>query len=271
MAETSPCPRCGAPGTGNFCSECGASRGRAACPDCGHTPEAGARFCTRCGRALGAAAGAPPGDSAPGAAPASEAGGAARSSTLGWWVAGLALVALILFVAYPVVTGTDGAPAPAGGTGAGGRPAGAPPDLGSMTPTEAADRLYVRVKEAAARGDSTEMRMFLPMAVAAHERALPLDDDRLFHLAQLELWADNPTSAMISAQELLDRTPTHLLGLGAAAASAEASGDEAVAEEYWARFLEVYDREMATGREDYEGHPEVISAFRARARQVAGR
>ncbi|MBW3534926.1 MAG: zinc ribbon domain-containing protein [Gemmatimonadetes bacterium] len=273
MAETSPCPRCGAVGSGNFCSTCGASRGTATCPACGHESEPGARFCTRCGTPL-------PGRGAPAAAPgvpaspASESGGAARGGgNLGWWAAGLVLVALILFAAYPVVRGSDAAGPPAtggGAAGAGSPAARASPDVLSMDPREAADRLYDRVMRAAAAGDSTEVTMFLPMSIAAYDRARPLDADGLYHLSVLQRTAGDEAAALATAREALDDSPRHLLALGAAAEAAGAVGHEAAARELWERFLAAYDAEMAAGREEYTSHALSLDGFLERARAFTG-
>ena len=267
MAQTSPCPRCGTPGSGNFCPNCGASRGQASCPTCGHTPEPGSRFCTQCGTPLGVGAAAPP-PAAAAASPASPAAGAGQGSNLGWWVAGLALVALILFVAYPVLTDANEGPAPAAGA-AGAPAAGASSvDLGSMTPIQAADRLYDRVMRAASAGDSTEVVMFLPMSIAAYERARPLNADGFYHLSLLQRMAGDAQAALATAGEALEASPDHLLNLGAAAEAAEALGDSAQARDYWQRFVDAYDGEMEAGREEYQMHGTMMGELLQRARDA---
>ena len=267
MSAPTPCPRCGTPGSGNFCSNCGASRGALPCPACGHEPEPGARFCTQCGQALNP--GAAPAAGAPDASSAAAGAGSGREGALGWWIAGLALAALILVVGYPVLTGADDGPPPSPVPAAAPGGAGAV-DLGSMSPREAADRLYNRVMGAASVGDSAEVTMFLPMAIAAHDRARPLDPDGLYHLGLLHLTAGDAEAALATALEALEDAPDHLLNLGAAADAAEITGDAAMAQEYWERFLEVYDAEIASGKEEYDIHDGSLSEFLRRARASAG-
>src|SRR4051812_48402843 len=83
---TSKCPKCGAVGSGKFCSDCGATLGTAGCASCDAGLIEGARFCHRCGLPVGAAA--PPSERKPGSA-----------MSLPWVVAAIALLAFIALVA----------------------------------------------------------------------------------------------------------------------------------------------------------------------------
>ena len=143
------CPSCGAAVEGGrFCANCGAALGTPKCASCGHKPPAGARFCNQCGTAMG------------GSPPVAVGSG----NRVVWWMAGALLVGLILVIAYPVYGPGRSATTPtpvAAGPLAG--PAGV--DLSSMTPREAADRLFNRVMTAVAADDSTEVVSFLPMAI----------------------------------------------------------------------------------------------------------
>src|SRR5688572_19290336 len=146
------CPRCGAAATGKFCSECGASLAPLTCPSCGNTPAVGARFCNKCGAPLAGQAVA--GGEANPAVAATRGDG-----QVAWWIAGGTLVVLIVVLAWPVINPQEPAPPAASPTapfagGAGGEPGtGTPPDLSSVSPREAADRLYNRVMGAASAGD----------------------------------------------------------------------------------------------------------------------
>src|ERR671939_41658 len=90
MPPTTPpttvaCPRCSAQARGHFCANCGAPLAGALCAGCGSALTPGAKFCHRCGTAVGAA-------------PARAAQGG-LSAALPWAVAGIALVALVALVA----------------------------------------------------------------------------------------------------------------------------------------------------------------------------
>ena len=201
------CPSCGAASEGGrFCANCGAALGTPKCPDCGHQPPAGARFCNQCGNPMG---GSP-----------TRAG--SSGNQVAWWMAGALLLGLILVIAYPAYgPGRAAAPPPvAAGPVAG--PAGV--DLSSMTPREAADRLFNRVMTAVAADDSTEVVSFLPMAIRALELAAPLDTDGKFHLVLLRLTGQFNAEALEGAEEILSEQPNHLLGLAMAGTHRSHSG-----------------------------------------------
>lgn len=188
---------------------------------------------------------------------------------MGWWVAGLLMVALILFLLVPVLspnrgrTDADGAPG-SGSPPAAGAPEGNPSsvDLSTMTPRQAADRLFERVMRAIESGDSTEAQQFLPMAVAAYERARPLNLDGLFHLSILQRTSLDFEAALETAREGLEEHPDHLLLLSAAAEAARERGDPATARDHFSHVLEVYDEEVASEREEYRAHGQLLPRLR---------
>jgi tetratricopeptide (TPR) repeat protein len=174
-------------------------------------------------------------------------------------------VALIVIIALPIVRPEEAVPpgtAPVAGGGAGAV------DLSTMTPREAADRLYERVMRADAAGDSAQVQMFLPMSVQAYAQARPLDPDGLFHLSLLLQIGGEYADGLAVAQEALEGNPDHLLNLGAAAQAAEGQGDVGSARAYWGRFLEVYDQEMAKGLPEYGDHTSWFDGARERALQA---
>jgi len=286
----STCPRCGAAATGNFCSSCGASLGRRTCPSCNAPTEPGARFCTTCGTALGATGGAAP--AAEGAASASSAeavgrghdrvGAQAARSTGGgnqmaWWMAGTMFVFLLAVLAYPILFPQESReqnPGPTGGAQSQLAPsefgnAGAV-DLSSMTPIDAANRLFDRVMTLFEANDTTQVQFFLPMAVAAYEQAEPLDADGLYHLSTLQRLSDDPAAALETARRILAETPTHLFGLSEAGEASLALGEEAQAQEYFQAILDNWADEQAIARPAYQMHPAVMPAIRATAEANAG-
>jgi len=166
---------------------------------------------------------------------------------------------MIIVLAWPTVTGSRSS-APAGGTPAAGSAVGpSAVDLSTMTPREAADRLFNRVMTAAANGDSVEARSFLPMAIQSYQRAQPLDLDGLFHLSLLQRTGLQLDSALVTAQRILDKNPDHLLGLAAAAEAAAELGRDDLAKGYYQRLLDVYDAESAKQLEEYVAHERVIA------------
>ena len=252
------CSQCGAAAAGNFCSSCGAALTALSCPACGHTPATGARFCTRCGASLagegGSGATQAPDDS--GSQTAVVPGG---GSSVAWWIAGGSLVALIMLAAWPVIR--PGGPVVGGG---------APPDLSSMTPREAADRLYDRVMNAVSMSDEATVQGFLPMALAAYDLAQPLDADGLYHLSVLQRAGADFTASLATAEEGLESNRDHLLLLAASGEAAEGLAEEATARERWQRFLDVYDKQRSMGLEEYTAHEGILEASRNHARQVVG-
>ncbi|CAA9325048.1 MAG: hypothetical protein AVDCRST_MAG68-2039 [uncultured Gemmatimonadetes bacterium] len=267
MTET--CPSCGAAASGRFCNSCGAAV-NAACRECGNPLPAGARFCNECG--------------SPAVAPA----GAARRGTpvLPWALTGLAtagLVATLLFNANreapappaPVQAGetlaAPAAPGPIPPATAGGAPGGNPGavDLASMTPRQAADRLFNRVMQNVSTGDSAAARQFLPMAVAAYDRARPLDNDGRYHLAVLHLVGNQFDEARAQSDTILGANPRHLFGLFTGAQAAQGRGDNAGAVALYRRFLTAYESEKV--RKDvveYADHSQALPAMKEEAERV---
>lgn len=259
------CTQCGAEARGKFCATCGASLRSLPCKSCGSQIEAGTRFCTACG--------APVGGGAPGkvGAPA-EAGGGGGSRDVGWWVAGGLLLVVLIFVGLEAVGSNPEAPpaatqatAPFATSGT-----GTPPDLSTMTPREAADRLFNRVMSAAANENAQEADTFLPMAIDAYELARPLNADGLFHLALLQRAAGDLESSLATAEEGLESNPNHLLNLSAAAEAALGLGDPTGGVGYYQRMVDAWDEEIAAQRIEYEEHAPLLPLIREDAEAVLG-
>jgi hypothetical protein len=265
MTET--CPSCGAAASGRFCNSCGAAI-NAACRECGNPLPAGARFCNECGT--------------PAVAPA---GAVQRAPILPWVLTGasvLALAATLLFnsnreapaAAAPVQAGEAAAvapsspgPLPPAGPAVGGNPGAV--DLASMTPRQAADRLFNRVMQNVSTGDTAAAKQFLPMAVAAYDRARPLDSDGRYHLAVLHLVGGQFDDARAQSDTILANNPKHLFGLFTGAQAAQGRGDTAGSVSLYTRFLAAYEAEKV--RKDvveYQDHAQALPAMKAEAERV---
>jgi len=278
--STSKCPECGKTATGNFCEHCGAKLGGRFCNQCGAELGAGAQFCNQCGEKVGGPDARPARAAKPSPrreAAASVVGG----QNLPWWIAGVAMFGLIVFVGVQAVTPAGpGAPtaqpqpvAPfAGGSVPGCASTGAPPDLSNFTMRQSADLLFDRVMRCVSAGDSTGAQMFLPMALNAYEQAEPLDNDGLFHLSLLHRVAGDPEQALADAQQVLDNDPNHILGLVAAAEACVDLGRPDDAAGYYRHILEVIDSETARGLPEYGAHETIMQSARSDAEAfLAGR
>lgn len=184
-------------------------------------------------------------------------------------MAGLLLAALILVVVFPVINASSGGGptspvTPGAGVSTG--PGVAPNvDLTAMTPREAADRLFDRVMRAVQRGDTTEVFNFVPMAVAAYDRAQPLDADGFFHLSLLQAVSFDFAEALVTAEVALRSDPDHLLLLSAAAGAAAALADTATAARHYRRALDVYETQVELGLPEYEEHALLLPLLRSEA------
>ena len=247
---TTTCPACGAPAGGNFCSGCGASLIQRRCAYCGAAVVAGARFCHRCGRAMGA----------------EVARGSGRTP---WLIAGAAIVALVTAIVARVQRGT---PAPVvpdmanpGVVGAQPAPAGRAPDISAMSPRERFDRLFNRVVAAAARGDTTEVLRFAPMALGAFDQLDVKDADARYHGAVVMIETGQLDEAAAQADSILRASPDHLFGFLLRATVAERRGDAAGAQRARQGFERRYDAELATRKPEYQEHQAALNAFRNRS------
>jgi tetratricopeptide (TPR) repeat protein len=198
---------------------------------------------------------------------------------LPWALTGAAVLALVATLivnnnrespASPVqaVAAAPEAPGPVpSGAPAAGNPGAV--DLASMTPREAADRLFNRVMQNVSSGDSATAKQFLPMAVAAYDRARPLDRDMRYHLAVLHLVGGNFDAARAQSDTILSTNPNHLFGLFTGAQAAQGRGDTAASVSLFRRFLEAFESE--TARKDvieYAEHSRALPAMKAEAERA---
>ena len=244
------CPHCGheagAAGA-NFCQRCGGALRGVPCPKCNASSDAGDRFCNQCGANL----------------PTSAKPSGLATMHPAWAVVGILGMALVVVLALQQTGGRqiNLQPPPATST------SGSPPDLSTMTPREAADRLFSRVMTAVDRGDEAEAAQFLPMAISAYDRigALTLDDR--FHLSLLHAAGGDGPQALAIAEEGLVERDTHLLLLAAAAEAAVLVGDSGQARTYYQSYVDSFDSEVAAALPEYGpgAHEDLIQSLREEA------
>src|SRR6476469_301750 len=270
----SRCPNCGAPASGRFCSSCGTALAGATCSTCSASLTPGARFCHRCGTPAGA----------PSAAPSRG-----FASALPWGVAALALVSLTALVvgqrfgarntpSAPTADVLDGAnmqgatpigPAAADAAGAPAGTAPRAPDISQLSPEQRAERLYDRIMTEHEAGREDAVRSFLPMARAAYEMIGPLNLDQRYDLGRLGEVGGDTVLARAQADTILQKRPTHLLGLILAARIARLEKDDTKARALDARLVAAAPAERSAPLPEYVHHKNDIDTALAAVRSSA--
>lgn len=250
-SSTSPpaaakCPACGADAAGRFCSTCGATLVGTACGACGAQLSVGAKFCHRCGT------------------PAGQSGRDDRtlSNALPWGVAAIALVALIALVAgqrigQTAVDDASQAQQTAAATRDGGP--GQPPDLSTMTPADAAARLYDRVMSLHERSRTDSVQLFAPMAIQAYEMIGNLDLDQRYDVGRIAAVAGIEDVAHAQSDTILARHPNHLLGLILAGDAARLRKDADAERRFHDQLVAAAPAERAKQLAEYSTHANDIA------------
>ena len=256
------CLICGEPVTGRFCTSCGASAPVATCPICGKAGTAGTSVCPDCDSLLVVSSGR---TTTPATGPTTH--------TMGWWVSGALLMVLVLITALPRISGSaaaDTVPPQAAQPGVltGGPGSAANVDLSTMTPREAADRLFLRVMRAAAANDNTELQNFLPMAIGAYGLVDALDSQGTFRVALLQRIGGQEQAAMTTLADGLSADPSHLLLLGSALEVAVSLGQERQAKQFANRLVENYETESVRERPEYVENQGVLENLKRRADEL---
>jgi hypothetical protein len=251
MSQT--CPSCEAPASGRFCPQCGVAID-AQCRECQNPLPAGARFCNQCGVTVAAQA-----------APART-----RQPVLAWAIAGAALVVLAGVVIAPRLSGGEQPAAALAQQGA--APAGDPAavDLASMTPRERADRLFNRVMQGMASGDTAQLGFFTGMAIQAYGMVPERDADLHYHLGELHRMSGDAASARAQADSILAADPQHLFGLYGAARAEQLRNDAGAAKGLFQRFLDAYTAQVARNLPEYQEHAQGLPSMRSEAQQAVG-
>ena len=230
------CPNCGNPTTGKFCSRCGVHLD-ASCAACGCQLAPGSKFCHQCGQSAGTTA--------------------PMSATKSWVLAGGAtVIALLAIVAwFTAARVPDEPPVRAFDVAAN--------DLAQMTPRALADQLFDRVMMAQERGDRASVDDVRPMAVQAYAVLGPMDADARYHVGLLHAVGGNPAQTQLQADSLAAEAPGHLFVFLLRASAVD--GDAAALAGIHEAFLNNYDREIASAKDEYAAHANSINAFLAEA------
>jgi hypothetical protein len=188
------------------------------------------------------------------------------SAALPWALAGIALVALVALLAGQhfgrspddAVTAAAGTtPAGAPFAGASGNPQA--PDISSMTPAEAAIRLYNRVMGAHERGRADSVQIFAPMAITAYQMLGNLDLDQRYDLGRIAAISGDEHLARAQADTILSLHPNHLLGLILAGNAAHMRKDVAAERTYRDKLLANATSERAKQLAEYTTHENDIA------------
>jgi len=210
------------------------------CHACGAQLSPNARFCHKCGAAVG------------------QAQAAGWRTGLPWAVAGAALGALLAVLAMRGAGGRPAEPAEA--------PAIRAPDISQMSPDEQANRLFNRIMMADEAGKQDSVQFFLPMALTAYSRLSALDTDARYHIGLIQLAGRRPAAALAQADTILRTAPTHLFAFVLRARAYEQMGNQQAARRAYGDFLRNEAAELARNRPEYAEHRE-LAAFRAQAQQ----
>jgi hypothetical protein len=134
-----------------------------------------------------------------------------------------------------------------------------------------ADRLFDRIMRDREQGNEESARSFVPMAIQAYEYAAPLDADGLFHLSLIHAAGGDYVAARRTAMQILDRSPTHLLGLAALAEASLSAGDSVAARAAFGTFLQNVSAEKAKALPEYSDHAASLTAYEQTATQLLRR
>jgi predicted nucleic acid-binding Zn ribbon protein len=213
------------------------------CPACGTPLTTGERFCHRCGREVTAGP------------PANRTAWIVSLS-----VTGLALVAIVWLLARSEQPWAGSATlATPGGL------AGPAPDISTMTPRQAFDRLFNRAMVAAEQGDSANVVRFTEHALSAYTQLDSVDADGRYHAGMLNAQVGRFEPALALADTILQQHPSHLFAYLIRGAVAEARRDTDALARARKDFLAAWARDPGTGRPEYADHKQELDRFHTAA------
>ncbi len=137
-------------------------------------------------------------------------------------------------------------------------------DLAQMTPRALADQLFDRVMIAQERGDRASVDDVRSMAVQAYALLGRMDADARYHVGLLHAGGGNLAQTQLQADSLAAEVPSHLFVFLLRASAVD--GDAAVLAGIYEAFLDNYDPEIASAKDEYAAHANSIKAFLAEAK-----
>jgi hypothetical protein len=147
-------------------------------------------------------------------------------------------------------------------------PAGGAPDISQLTSRERFDRLFNRIMQAAARGDSVEIQRFTPMALGAYSQLDSIDVDARYHAAVLRTQVGDFAGARALADTILTQSPGHLFGYVVRGTAAELQDDRSALARARRDFLAHYNAAIRANRVEYLEHKPVLDEFKGEAERA---
>ena len=220
--------------SGGYCAACGA--------------RVTGRFCGQCGTPV---AGRP-------AVP--------RAFAAQWGAVGLAVLTLVILGALILRQPRVPAAGP-GDPAAGSATAGsAPPDISGLSPRQRFDTLFNVVMRASENGDTARSARFAPMALMAYTQLADVDADARYHAAVIRLHVTGDSKpALLLADTIQANDPRHLFAFLIRGSAGQLAGDEAMVRRAARDFLSAWEREIASGKPEYQDHRIMLDQFRVRA------
>lgn len=207
------------------------------------------RFCSECGTPV----------SAPSAAP--------RSLGFHWGAVGFAVLVLGILV---VIVARQPRRQPGSPLDAAAASAQAmPPDISGLSPRQRFDTLFNVVMRASENGDVSRSSRFAPMALLAYRDLPEVDADARYHAAVIRVHVEGDARpALLLADSILAAAPGHLFGFMIRGSAGQLAGDTAMVRKSAREFLAAWEREIASGKSEYQDHRIMLDQFRARALQA---
>jgi hypothetical protein len=143
-------------------------------------------------------------------------------------------------------------------------------NLAAGTTRGEADRYFDQAMRAHETGDSARAAFAGSMALEAYARLLEPDADTRFHVGLLHEITRDYDAILAQADSIELSYPTHLFTYLLRHRARTRSGDSQAVSDIYRGFLEAYDVEMATERQEYQAHARLIAALQSEARQAIG-